>query len=1119
MRGLAAYTRTLMKQAKAEVTYKKVKASFESALEEKGLNIHEDIFADIAKPFLASSKTDGSASAPSALRETIEEGTELTHGKKALSAKELKAPAHERRSGHAARFDDSLQKKKKAGHHGEQLKKAEKVSAHEEGLSPHKSSAGKMEPSKDKPAPEVVTETHVEPPSEADGQHHQLVSRLSPDPLLEGFNASHEPKGGVQNIAMIFDAGRVEAALAFLKSLRHFSKHAVVAHLFVTADIRAHVKADKHLKASEKGVKGHGAFQVHYYDAALCTDAIRQIRPLSPHIHPAALCKIFLPDLLPESVRHVLWVDNDVVTLGSPAPCFPTFGASEYLAMAFDAGETCQEKPDECWPMSHEWTVPKGLACGANPSWAAHRKEVDPSRQCAQPGETEPVQFNAGVVGMDLAKMRQVKFTERMVKYAHHTARMLGPNKPARWGEQELLANYLRFHPEALKVLPCGCNYQWIGPRRNIKCPGQPVYIGHGWTQAVLKPRHHDRYNQLFMHFKGCEGAGCRDFSAKTAPAGLPATDWGTIGQWVSDTANDGPQAPPPALLSTLRATPTCAHQSYACDEDLEAPLFSHDLVNVLTRTSKRPHLFKDCRASVLAQSHPRVSHLTLTDDNSSYAYLEGADVKLLVHSKYSAYDPMEPCTKCGASEEKNCANPPYGPDKARQSFLDCYCQTGFPMNKYMEKLHGQVDKGWIMYLDDDNLLLDPYGIALALIHAKSRDEVILWRFKGGRYVPHERNYGLKRVERGDIDSGNVLYHSSHASLAQWGSTRCGDFRTIDALTKQLDVRWLNRTVVGVNPLRQNEMGHGQRADVLGKLTVVITSSTAQGFRPHWLRLSVAQYLSTEYTSLVRKVVVVWNDKGAPPDLPEAVTVLRMHNASLNNRWTRVGEHVHTDAVLNLDDDVFVNKQGLICMYNWWSTHRSRLVGPFVRKHHGHGQHLEYSQDELFGRHAYSMVLPKVLMFDRTHYAKYAHLRKEVRGYVDTQKAHCDDIVLNAMDKEPPFRVLLPPASVTDYFSACTKRKELRETTGGLGLQADREELRSECLGWIVKFFKRDLAQTSELGTCDADGAMLGVGGLKDATGADESMESTWVSMRSAVDVTSSCTEGFGRSDLLRRPW
>ena len=89
---------------------------------------------------------------------------------------------------------------------------------------------------------------------------------------------------------------------------------------------------------------------MHYYDAALCTDAVRPIRPLAPHIHPAALCKIFLPDLLPESVRQVLWVDNDAVTVGSPAPCFSSFSPSEYLAMAFDFGETCQEKPDECWP-------------------------------------------------------------------------------------------------------------------------------------------------------------------------------------------------------------------------------------------------------------------------------------------------------------------------------------------------------------------------------------------------------------------------------------------------------------------------------------------------------------------------------------------------------------------------------------------------------------------------------------------------------------------------------------------------------------------------------------------------------------------------------------------------
>jgi len=311
-------------------------------------------------------------------------------------------------------------------------------------------------------------------------------------------------------------------------------------------------------------------------------------------------------------------------------------------------------------------------------------------------------------------------------------------------------------------------------------------------------------------------------------------------------------------------------------------------------------------------------------------------------------------------------------------------------------------------------------------------------------------------------------------------------------------------------------MGMGLRADLLGKVTVVITSSTTEGFRPHWLRLSVAQYLSKDYATLVRKVILVWNDRAKPPVMPEAVTVLQMANSSLNNRWTKsLFDMIQTDAVLNLDDDVFVNKAGIICMFNWWSTHRDRLVGPFVRKNHGK----EYSQDELFGKHPYSMVLPKVVMLDRLHHARYAKLRKTVHSYVDTQSAHCDDIVLNAMNREAPFRTLLPTGSVTDYFSACSKSKSLRVTTGGLGLQDSRENLRSECLKWIIDYFKRDLNATSELGTCDADGAMLGVGGLKAATGADESSESTWMAMRSAVDESSTCTEGFGHGDLLRRPW
>jgi hypothetical protein len=434
-----------------------------------------------------------------------------------------------------------------------------------------------------------------------------------------------------------------------------------------------------------------------------------------------------------------------------------------------------------------------------------------------------------------------------------------------------------------------------------------------------------------------------------------------------------------------------------------------------------------------------------------------------------------------------------------------------------MEKLHMEVKSGWIVYLDDDNLLRDPYGIALALIHAHSRDEVLLWRFKGGRMVPHNRNFGMPTVERGDIDSGNVMYHSSHMPLSNWGHTRCGDYRTISSLAHQLPLRWVDRAVVGVNPLRQNKMGLGLRGDLRGKVTVVITSSTTEGFRPHWLRLSITQYLSPAYATLVRRVILVWNAPDAsPPELPEEVIVLPMTKNSLNNRWIKVIKHIDTDAVLNLDDDTFVSKAGIICMFNWWSQDTRRLVGPFVRKHNG----TEYSQDELFGRNAYSMVLPKAMMVHKSHHERYSLLAQQVHTYVDYQPAHCDDIVLNAMGRLAPFRVLLPASSITDYFSACTKKEGLRETTGGLGLQKSRAELRSECLSWILQFFGEDsLKVSSNVGTCDDDGAMVGVGAFRHNTAAGEQKEEAWHNMTAHAEEDSTCTSGFGTADLLRRPW
>ena len=54
----------------------------------------------------------------------------------------------------------------------------------------------------------------------------------------------------------------------------------------------------------------------------LCIDLIRDVRPIASHLHVAPLCKTFLADLLPDAVETVMYVDNDVVVVQDPAPCF-----------------------------------------------------------------------------------------------------------------------------------------------------------------------------------------------------------------------------------------------------------------------------------------------------------------------------------------------------------------------------------------------------------------------------------------------------------------------------------------------------------------------------------------------------------------------------------------------------------------------------------------------------------------------------------------------------------------------------------------------------------------------------------------------------------------------------
>lgn len=117
------------------------------------------------------------------------------------------------------------------------------------------------------------------------------------------------------------------------------------------------------------------------------------------------------------------------------------------------------------------------------------------------------------------------------------------------------------------------------------------------------------------------------------------------------------------------------------------------------------------------------------------------------------------------------------------------------------------------------------------------------------------------------------------------------------------------------------------------KVTVVLSAYETTGLRPQWLQQICTEYVSSQYSDLIDRVIVVWNEPAAnPPTLPSQVKVLRGETNSMNNRrvcmvfarrllsslafhrWLLTPPHIKTRAVLVLDDDISVNKvqQGAI---------------------------------------------------------------------------------------------------------------------------------------------------------------------------------------------------------------
>lgn len=875
----------------------------------------------------------------------------------------------------------------------------------------------------------------------------------------------HEDDPSAVHVVMIFDEHRLNFTVAAMRSISYYATEPVVYHLVAPSIMHEDLQMLTHFLVNKPDIQTH--------DYGLCEGLAGQIWYMASHIHISAMCKVFLADLLPQTSK-ILYVDSDTVTVNDISLCSfhsAKFNDDQYIGMGVDMGESCQLDPDICFPIGFQWRIPDGLECGTVPFRA--QRVLDADVPCRAAGEMESYQYNGGVMLMDLDKMRSENFTQKFVNAAVYTWRTMG-HVQARWGEQDMMNNFFRFYPEVLHELPCGCNYQFSAARRESKCGGETVVIAHGWTRQMLDLTSRDKFNMHFNFFRHSVEITANSTPPEVLHVSATAPDW------------NGTRNKPEHVFD-------CPHQRHICTKDdlaIVASMQSQPVpptVYVLTRTSGRPTFFKEMADSVREQTYPSVVHMALTDDRESLEYMADIQDPVLAKSLIHNFHPEEVCDRCAklSSNNASCAAaPPMDRPEERQAFFDCYCDTSYPMNDYMNRLHERIGEGWVMYLDDDNLLQDPFSISELMGHVHSTKELIAFRSVLGRVTPHEENFG-KRVIMGDFDSSNFMFHTDNLDLARWPDKRCGDFKVGSNLAKHLPVRWVDKSFIQSNPLRDALGGLGKRGESSrAGVTVVITSYMTTGWRPSWVKEIIERYLAVDMKGLVSKVILVWNNMEepvpstipTPDDFPGRLVVIRPSANSLNNRWIDTLAHIDDDegSVLNLDDDLYTTREGLICMLNWHSKEPNRMVAPFVRRIE---ENSTYVMSELLDGSAYSVVLPRIMLVPVKFLRVYAsEAFKNFRTYVDEQDAHCDDIVMNVVAQQtanvPPLRVLLPENAVIDFYSNCWSQS--KEETGGLGLQTGRTERRSECVREIMRMANMtDFKSSTDVATCIPRGNAL----------------------------------------------
>ena len=114
-----------------------------------------------------------------------------------------------------------------------------------------------------------------------------------------------------------------------------------------------------------------------------------------------------------------------------------------------------------------------------------------------------------------------------------------------------------------------------------------------------------------------------------------------------------------------------------------------------------------------------------------------------------------------------------------------------YDVNRYIPMLYSLIRDGWILHLDDDDMLVSPDALIGVLGSSPDEDVIYIGRTAGNWREAGVRRDGVipRRDERwgcvleyGNVCSCSYVFHSKHVAHAHWLYKRAGDFNVLEQL-------------------------------------------------------------------------------------------------------------------------------------------------------------------------------------------------------------------------------------------------------------------------------------------------------------------------------------------------